>query len=148
LDQFKRDNFRKFNPLVPFPETTVLVADECDSVREQLALRLGGSPGQSGAEVTQRIAEEADFVRGVDAKKDDFKIEALLHRLGLDHSEYALLNWGNLDELDRVRVRDLGDYFSDIWYPDSDDLDIIDPQFRWVLSVRHDGVVSVIRFSQ
>lgn len=148
MDMFKRDNFRRLNPGRPFPAIGGLSEGERNHIREQIAIRLGGSPTRPGSEVVQQIAEEGELVPGVDAKNRHIELLPLLDQLGLDYSEHALLNWGQFEELDRVRLRDLDEFFSDIWYPDSDDLDIIDADCDWVLSVRHDGVVSVLRLSR
>ena len=146
MDAFKRENFEKLHAGTPFPSVQSLSERECERTREQIAVRLGGSPTDTGSQVVRQIAEESEPVVGVDAQAGDFDLLQLVDGLQLDHSQHALLNWGQFEEVDRVDLRELARFFSDFWYPGSDDLDIIDHSYRWVLSVRHDGVVSVLRF--
>ncbi len=147
MDRFKRDNFQRLYPGRAFPSVDTLAQSACEEVREQVAIRLGGSPIRTGAELAREIAEEATPIYGVDAESDDFDIFRVLDSLTLDHSEHVFLNWEQFDKLDRIRLRDLSEYFSDIWYPSSDDPDVIDLDGGWLLSIRHDGIVSVLRLA-
>ena len=36
-------------------------------------------------------------------------------------------------------------YFDDIWYPDSDDIDIFDQTLSWILTVLHNGDVKILQ---
>ncbi len=144
MDTFKRDNFQRLYPGRAFPSVEVMNPSACDEVRKEIAIRLGGGLAQTGADLVRDISGEAEPVPDVDAKHG-FDMLETLDRLGLDHAEYAFLNWRQFEELERIRLRDLSEYFSDIWYPDSDDLDVIDINCTWILSVRHDGLVSLLR---
>ncbi len=55
------------------------------------------------------------------------------------------LNWHQFESFDRIRLADLDHYFSDIRYPDADDLDIVDDSATWALSIGHEGYVRVLR---
>ena len=77
--------------------------------------------------------------------KNGLDVLAVLDGLGVGYSEHAYLNWGQFEELDRIRLQDLSECFDDIWYPGSDDLDVIDAECKWILSVRHDGAVGILR---
>jgi hypothetical protein len=92
MDMFKRDNFRRLHPQRPFPAIGGLSEGERNHIREQIAIRLGGSPTESGSEVVQQIAEEGKVVPGIDAKNGQIELLRLLDKLGLDYSEHALLN--------------------------------------------------------
>lgn len=144
MDTFKRDNFQRLYPGRPFPGVEVMGEEAADSVRAQLAIRLGGGPSQAPADLVRDIAEEGELLQGEDAK-EGLDVLGVLDGLGLEHTEHAYLNWGRFEKLDRIRLRDLSEYFEDLWYPDSDDLDIIDTECKWILSVRHDGAVSIVR---
>ncbi|WP_337172366.1 hypothetical protein [Gemmatimonas aurantiaca] len=145
MDGFKRDNFQRRYPGSAFPVVDAMEPSVCDEVRQQVAMRLGGSPVRTGAALVREIAEDATPIPGVDAENDDFDLFRVLDSLALPYSEHVLLNWERFDRLDRIRLRDLREYFSDIWYPGSDDLDVIDLDAGWILSIRHDGGVLVLR---
>ena len=37
-------------------------------------------------------------------------------------------------------------YFSDIWYPSTDDIDVFDSSVSWILSVNHEGEIRSMHF--
>jgi hypothetical protein len=39
-------------------------------------------------------------------------------------------------------MRFVAHYFSDLWYPGADDIDLFDASVSWVVAIRHDGAVS------
>ncbi len=43
-----------------------------------------------------------------------------------------------------MKAEDLISTFSDIWYPSSDDLDIIDGTMQWIVSIDHNGTVRAL----
>jgi len=55
------------------------------------------------------------------------------------------VNWGRFEEVDAFQTVDVARYFSDFWFPVTDDIDLFDASVNWVVSIRHDGVVSFIR---
>ena len=146
MDRFKQDNFQRIHAGKVFPKVEPMEQSVCEEVRKQVAVHLGGNPTQTGTELVREIVEEAVPIPGLDANSDDFQILRVLDGLGFRHTEHVFLNWGQFDELDRIGLRDLSEHFNDLWYPHSDDLEVIDLESGWILSVRHDGVVSVLRF--
>lgn len=144
MDNFKLDNFQRSYPDKSFPTVEVVGEEVADALRSKVAVRLGRGASRSGTDLVRDIAAEAEPLPDEDAR-GRFDLLGVLDGLGLQYSEHVFLNWGQFGELDRIRLRDLGEYFGDIWYPDSDDLDIVDADCNWILSVRHDGVVSILR---
>lgn len=55
------------------------------------------------------------------------------------------INWDRYEEIDEMGLDDLNRYFSDIWYPGSDEVDVFDSSFGWFLSVSPEGYVKVVR---
>jgi hypothetical protein len=56
------------------------------------------------------------------------------------------VSWYRVDQIDEIAFDDLATWFDDIWYPNSDDLDICDDTLSWVVSINHEGDVNWIRF--
>ncbi len=79
------------------------------------------------------------------AEREDFDLHRVFQQLGLEIPRSVLVNWYRWDEVDEFQTTDLCRLFGDIWYPSSDDIDIADPALRWIVSVAHDGGVSVVR---
>ncbi|WP_234399978.1 hypothetical protein [Campylobacter concisus] len=40
-----------------------------------------------------------------------------------------------------MRFDDLSKFFSDIWYPSLNDIEIFDINLNWIISVRHYGAI-------
>lgn len=116
-------------------------------MRADIAVRLGGLPSDDGQDVTRSLVDEASDVTDVNAGEPGFDLCRTIDALGLERSEEVLLNWRHFDNVDRIRLVDLCNYFSDIWYPSSDDIEIIHPERQWIVSVSHDGDVRSICFT-
>ncbi|SEH89712.1 hypothetical protein SAMN02927937_02007 [Paenimyroides aquimaris] len=56
--------------------------------------------------------------------------------------EKIYINWYKFDDIDCLYYNDLILYFEDLWFPSSDDIEIFDNTFNWILSIRHDGCIS------
>jgi hypothetical protein len=69
----------------------------------------------------------------------------LLRKLGVTSPKKVYLNWYRFDDIDQIDLADLDRYFFDIWYPDSDDLDVFDDSADWIVSIAHHGNVRLFR---
>lgn len=76
---------------------------------------------------------------------EDFALLPTLAALGIAPLPELFLNWARFEEVDAFQTADVARYFDDLWYPVADDLDLFDASLSWVVSIRHDGVVSFIR---
>ncbi len=54
----------------------------------------------------------------------------------------VFINWGKFENIDEISFNDFGQYFYDLWFPSSDDIDIFDDTYRWIVSIRHDGIIN------
>ena len=82
----------------------------------------------------------------VDLNSEQFELRTLFDDLRIVPESNVFLNWYRFDDVDEIAFDDLADYFEDIWYPSSDDIDILDASYRWMLSVSHGGQASIARF--
>jgi hypothetical protein len=78
----------------------------------------------------------------INAFNDDFNLNILLPNVGILTQNNVYINWYQFDNIDKMHFGDLSNYFDDIWYPESDDIDIFDDTFLWVLSIYHYGGIS------
>lgn len=62
----------------------------------------------------------------------------------LELMKEVYINWFQFDNVDIIKLEDLNKYFLDIWYTSSDDIDIFDESLEWILSIRHDGSISIL----
>lgn len=140
LELFKEEYGRDF------PSFTSLSQTECKGIREIICEKFGLSEGADLLSFAKEISHKQIHVPEFDAT-DNFELTQCLDRLGISFDQDILLNWYQFDEIDRIKIEDVNQYFDDIWFPDSDDIDLFDKSLDWILSIRHDGEISVITAS-
>lgn len=145
MEKIKLDNFSNEYPGRDFPEYVSLSKSACSdiaqSIQEKFAL----------ANATDRLT----LVKAIDALAkpcevashvgEDFDLNALLNACGINAADVVYINWHRYDKIDRLKRYDLASRFYDIWYPDVDDIDVFDDSLSWILSVRHDGYIKLLR---
>lgn len=141
MDEVRRRNFEKSHPGVAVPRLDRLSEDEAALLRNRILGSTGLSKGTSNLELTRRVASEATPIAGADPCLPGFDLQRLVSALGIRVTDLAYVNWHRYDVIDRVSFVDLSRYFSDIWYPDSDDIEVFDESCAWILVVPHSGVV-------
>ena len=78
---------------------------------------------------------------------ENFELLNFLNSYSIDFDDEIYINWYKFDNIDKIKIIDLNNYFYDIWYPSADDIDLFDENLNWILTIRHDGSVSLVRFS-
>jgi hypothetical protein len=145
MDQIKIDNFSSQHPGCSFPEWDSLSKDAClgisRSIQEKFALE-NIPDGLALVRAIDAMAQPCKFTSHV---SEDFDLDALLDACGVDAAEVVYINWYRYDEIDRLKRKDLSDNFDEIWYPGVDDIDIFDDSLSWILSVRHNGYIKILR---
>jgi hypothetical protein len=145
MQKFKIDNFRNEYPESTFPEYRSLSDDEMLALRERLFFKFIPSKKPNTIELINNINFTAVFMDGVNASNDGFSLLNSIFLLNIMPDDYVYINWYRFDDIDVMKTHDLDKYFYNIWYPCSDDIDIFDKTFSWLLSIRHDGALSLSR---
>jgi hypothetical protein len=140
----KIENYERDHGPGTFPKVLELNRDKVEEVLVALKQALGMTPLSSGLECVQAIQVRGGAVGDLteDASADFQRIFA---GLGLELPERVYLNWRQFEALTEIQLEDLIRIFDDIWYPSADDLDIVDPELRWLVSVSHYGAVTLLR---
>lgn len=136
IQNYEREHGR--GTFLPFRH---LSESEARAIKGAWQKRLNVRPGLSTQEFVQTIDDMSSPVVGVNADEDAFDLRALFQRLDFDLPEKIYLNWHQYDDIDEMAADDVLNNFDDIWYPAADDLDLLDPDLRWILSVHHSGAV-------
>jgi hypothetical protein len=76
--------------------------------------------------------------------QQEFALRSLFPALGIAPQPELFLNWARFEEIDAFQTTDVAQYFNDLWYPGADDIDLFDASLSWIVSIRHDGVVSFL----
>ena len=139
----KIENFQKGREIRAFPEFSSLSTEECATLRQRLGSRLGW-PNTDGLSLLHVLNLRATVIDAVNAEGPGFSLKRTLIENGISPGrQWIYLNWYRLDEMDRMDFDDLNANFGDIWYPGSDDLEIIDGELSWILFISHTGDVKV-----
>lgn len=144
MEALKRTHFQASHPGVAFPDVSTLSHESAENLRTRLAARLGCDCA-NGLTLVKTLAGRATVVEGVNAQSEDFRLLQTLWTLQLRPKETVYLNWYRFDSIDIISLEDLAQYFQDLWYPSSDDLDVFDDTLDWVLSIGHSGDLSIAR---
>tara|TARA_B100001094_G_scaffold278577_1_gene288155 strand:+ start:29 stop:478 length:450 start_codon:yes stop_codon:yes gene_type:complete len=147
MDQIKVNNFRKEYPNRDFPAYRCLDSLEIIELRKSLVAKVDG---------LEATCSDLDIVRAVDQAQslvrdfcigEFFEFESFLEDQNLiaEGTDKIWLNWYRYDDVDELDRKDFSKYFKDLWYEGADDLDIIDPQLAWIVSVGHSGIIKVLR---
>jgi len=130
-----------------FPYYKSLSRVECEVIRRKLYAKLSLSNESQGSLVlVNALAKQQDFIQEANAEEEGFKLSECLKNLNITPPTHVYVNGYQFDEIDEMQFEDLNQYFSDIWFPGADDIDIFNNSLDWVLSIRHDGVLSLLKF--
>ena len=120
MDQIKLENFRKEYGF-KLPIIRSLSAAECLEIRENLLHKFS-----------------------LDDIDEFFKIDKF-SKLGIATPNEICINFNKFESIDILHFDDLSKFFSDIWYPSLDDIEIFDINLSFILSVRHYGGIYYVK---
>lgn len=140
MEQFKVNNFLKSSTNA-FPVFSQLSPSECQAIRCRLEGALGIKDSRESLAIVSELSNRQVAYPDANADSGEFKLQETLRSLGVIAETNILINWHRFDSITRMECADLSKYFSDIWYPSSDDIDVFDSSLKWVVSIRHDGCV-------
>jgi hypothetical protein len=144
MDAHKIASFRKANANTPFPEYVPLTEHEAGEVDRMVRRRLAVPTTMTPADLLMQIRARSTRLHGASAFSSNFDLAAVAAGLSPPAPAHVVINWYRFDEMDRMALRDLAAHLKDIWYPSVDDIEIIDPAGRWIISVDHEGRVYVL----
>lgn len=147
MDTIKIKTYEQVHGPGTFVSFRTLSKAEADDVLKRIKHKLSLPEHLEAVRVLQFIRDTSHPVHGVDATRDNFDPKELFRQLSLPRSGNVLLNWYRFDRIDEIRAEDLYLFFGDIWYPFSDDLDIVDPSLNWIVSIDHSGSVRAFRIA-
>ena len=127
MDQIKLENFRKEYGF-EIPIVRSLPAGECIKIRENLLYKF-----------SLNDIDEFFKIDKFNKFDENFDIKAVFSKLNIATPNEICINFNKFESIDILRFDDLFKFFSDIWYPSLDDIEIFDINLNWIISVRHYG---------
>ncbi|RJQ56705.1 MAG: hypothetical protein C4526_01135 [Nitrospiraceae bacterium] len=146
MDNFKIKHFEKDNPSKKFPEIHSLSLQETESICQKLSEKLGLN-SQDPKFIIDVIDKKGVILKEFNANDDGFLLSAILSHLSIQPRKNVYINWYRYDQIDEMTFDDLNNYFNYIWYPASDDIDIFDSSYSWIVTVSHEGYVKFVEKS-
>jgi hypothetical protein len=145
MEKFKIEHFKKDNSSKEFPAFNALTPDGAKAIYEGISRRIGNMDSRD--HLVKIIDALGTTVKDINADSDDFALKKTFDILNIRPNTTVFVNWYHFDDIDEFSFVDLDKYFGDIWYPGSDDIDIFDATFSWIVSVSHYGSLKLLDLS-
>ena len=135
MDQIKLENFRKEHG-IKMPIIRSLPYDECLEIRENLLHKFSLDDIDEFFKI-DKFSRLDDF----NADEEIFDLKAVFRKLNIATPNEICINFNKFESIDIFRFDDLDKFFSDIWYPSLDEIEIFDINLSFIFSVRHYGTI-------
>ena len=135
MDQIKLENFRKEHG-IKMPIIRSLSAGECLKIRENLLHKFSLDDIDEFFKI-----DKFSRLDGFNADEEKFDLKAVFEKLNIATPNEICINFNKFESIDILHFDDLLKFFSDIWYPSLDDVEIFDLNLNWIISVRHYGTI-------
>lgn len=143
MEEIKIKNYESDHLGQSFPSFATLGRKDCADKAAAIATKFNIPNGLPGLELVKKISSLSEVCAEFDANQANFRMSSVLTSKGIVPNGWIYLNWYRFDKIDKILIVDFEEYFHDIWYPDSDDVDVFDESLDWILSIGHDGRVKV-----
>lgn len=135
MDQIKLENFRKEYGF-EMPIVRSLLVGECLKIRENLLHKF------SLNDIDEFFkTDKFNKLDGFNADEANFDLKALFSKLNITAPNEICINFNKFESIDILHFDDLSKFFSDIWYPSLDDIEIFNINLSFIVSVRHYGAI-------
>ena len=135
MDQIKLENFRKEYGF-EMPIVRSLPAGECIKIRENLLYKFSLDDIDEFFKI-----DKFSRLDGFNADEANFDLKALFNKLDIATPSEICINFNKFESIDILRFDDFCKFFSDVWYPSLDDIEIFDINLSFIISVRHYGAI-------
>ena len=135
MDQIKLENFRKEYGF-DMPVIRSLLPGECLKIRENLLHKFSLDDVDEFFKI-----DKFSRLDGFNADEENFDLKAVFGKLNIATPNEICINFNKFESIDILHFDDLSKFFSDIWYPSLDDIEIFDINLSFIFSVRHYGAI-------
>ena len=135
MDQIKLENFRKEHGF-DMPIIRSLSAGECLKIRENLLHKFSLNDIDDFFKI-----DKFSKLDGFNADEVNFDLKVVFNKLDIATPNEICINFNKFESIDILRFDDLFKFFSDIWHPSLDDIEMFDINLSFIISVRHYGAI-------
>ena len=140
MDQIKLENFRKEYGF-EMPIIRSLPAGECLKIRENLLHKFSLDDIDEFFKI-----DKFNRLDGFNANEEKFDLKAAFSELGIATPNEICINFNKFENIDILRFDDLSKFFSDIWYPSLDDIELFDFYLSFIVWVGDCGAIYYFTF--
>ena len=140
MDQIKLENFRKEHGF-EMPIVRSLLPGECIKIRENLLHKFSLNDIDDFFKI-----DKFSKLDGFNADEVNFDLKVVFNKLDIATPNEICINFNKFESIDILHFDDLFKFFSDIWYPSLDDIEIFDINLSFIFSVRHYGAIYYFTF--
>ncbi len=141
MEQFKVELFEE-EYKIPFINYKELRNDECQVLYRKINNIINSRINLTPLKMVCILEEKSKMISNFNAN-ENFNLKECLNFLKIIPNESIYINWYRFDEIDELNFSDFNKFFDDIWFPEVDDINIFDSSLSWILSINHNGVVSI-----
>ena len=140
MDQIKLENFCKEHGFY-MPIIRSLSPGECIKIRENLLHKFSLDDVDEFFKI-----DKFSRLDGFNADEENFDLKAVFGKLNIATPNEICINFNKFESIDILHFDDLSKFFSDIWYPSLDDIEIFDIHLSFIFLVRHYGAIYYFTF--
>ena len=144
MESFKIQNYEREHGAGTFFSFQHLSDSEATAVRERLKTALHLPKNSSPLELVEFISDKGTIADSFNVRDESFSMYEFAKHFNIVLSEYTFVNWYRFDDIDLMTVNDLFSSIDDIWYPSVDEIDILDSEMRWILSIDDAGGLKLL----
>ncbi|WP_258031560.1 heat-shock protein [Campylobacter concisus] len=113
-----------------------LSSDECLKIREKLLHKFGLKNIDEFFKI-----DKFNKLDGFNADEANFDLKTAFSELSIATPNEICINLNKFENIDILHFDDLSKFFSDVWYPSLDDIEIFDINLSFIVLVRHYGAI-------
>lgn len=137
MEAFKLVNFKhEHNTNMPIVRS--IEGSECEAVCRSLFRSWHVTTLE---EFFEKEEQELVLLDDINAEDEDFDWNKVFNSIGIPVPNEVFINFERFNSIDVFLFNDFCKYFGDIWYPATDDIEVFDASFNWIVSVKHYGAV-------
>ena len=132
----KEELFYKFKPNQTFPQYISIENEEAEQKFDTLFLSFGFY--HLNGDLFQKIDVEraGHFLGEID--ETNFSLSKHLHDAKLKAPEKVYIFYLNFNEVYEMKLKDLDDFFDDLYFPSANDMMVTDRNFTWLFYINDD----------
>lgn len=121
--------------------STTMDEKQTEAIKQRLLHKIATEePG--GDDPSSLLPLKGELIGDCNATSRNFDINDVFKALRIKPHDTVFVNWYYFDDIDAMSYADFRRHFEHLWFLSSDDIDIFDDTYDWIISVNHEGYIS------